>query len=211
MFLQGSLFGLCEPDVDAEFSEAQRIELDERSWVDFTPGWLDGSDAVFDQLLDQLELRQRTDIPMYDSLVAEPRLTATWHADDYPAGGPTPLLDEIRQMLTQRYHRPFDSIGFNLYRDGNDSVAWHGDRHGKYVTDPVVAILSVGEPRPLKLRRRRDQGGGGSSLRWDLGRGDLFVMGGACQHDWEHCVPKVRRGAGPRLSITFRHDTRAGE
>ena len=208
MFLQGSLFGVCEPDVDADFLEAQRVQLDERSWIDFTPGWLSGADGVFDDLLDRLELRQRTNIAMYDSVVAEPRLTASWHADDYPAGGPTPLLDDVRQILTTRYRRPFDSIGFNLYRDGHDSVAWHGDRHRKFVTDPVVAILSIGQPRPLKLRRRRDQGGSGPSRSWDLGHGDLFVMGGACQHDWEHCVPKIRRGVGPRMSITFRHDTR---
>ena len=208
MFLQGSLFGLCAPDVDADFLEAQRVELDARSWIDFTPGWLSGADGVFDGLLDQLELRQRTNIAMYDAVVAAPRLTAWWHADDYPAGGPTPLLDDIRQLLTARYHRPFDSIGFNLYRDGNDSVAWHGDRHRKYVTDPIVAILSVGHPRPLKLRQRRDKGGSGASRRWDLGHGDLLVMGGACQHEWEHCVPKMRRGVGPRMSITFRHDTR---
>jgi len=208
MFLQGSLFGLCAPDVDADFLEAQRVELDARSWIDFTPGWLSGADGVFDGLLDQLELRQRTNIAMYDAVVAEPRLTAWWHADDYPAGGPTPLLDDIRQLLTARYHRPFDSIGFNLYRDGKDSVAWHGDRHRKYVTDPIVAILSVGHPRPLKLRQRRDKGGSGASRRWDLGHGDLLVMGGACQHEWEHCVPKMRRGVGPRMSITFRHDTR---
>ena len=204
MFLQGSLFGTCAPDVDTDFLEARRLDLDGRSWVEHTPGWLRGADGVFDDLLDRLELRQRSDIPMYDRLVAEPRLTASWHADDYPAGGPTPLLDDIRQLLTERHHRPFDSIGFNLYRNGNDSVAWHGDRHRHYVTDPVVAILSVGQPRAFRIRPK----GGGQSRSWDLGHGDLFVMGGACQHEWEHCVPKVRRGVGPRMSITYRHDTR---
>jgi alkylated DNA repair dioxygenase AlkB len=215
MFLQGSLFGICTPDVDDRFLEAQRMPLDDRSWVEYTPGWLNGSDALFDEMLDKLDLRQRTNIPMYDSLVDEPRLTASWHADEYPAGGPTPLLDDVRQLLTERYHRPFDSIGFNLYRHGSDSVAWHGDRHRKYITDPVVAILSVGAPRPLRLRQRRDGREGRQpaspsqpSRSWDLGRGDLFVMGGACQHEWEHCVPKLRRRVGPRMSITFRHDTR---
>ena len=104
----------------------------------------------------------------------------------------------------ERYAEPFDSIGFNLYRDGDDSVAWHGDRHRHVVTNPVIAIVSTGAPRPLRLRRRRDQGGGGPSRSWSLGNGDLFVMGGACQHDWEHAVPKVRSVTGPRLSITFR-------
>lgn len=209
MFLQGSLFGLCDPSVDAQFLEAQRVELDERSWVDFVPGWLVGSDALFDELLDRLDLRQRTNIPMYDSLVNEPRLTASWRAEEYPAGGPTPVLDDVRHMLIERYERPFDSIGFNLYRDGNDSVAWHGDRHRHHVVDPVVAIVSVGDPRPFKIRRRRELGGG-ESRSWDLGRGDLLVMGGACQHEWEHCVPKLRRGIGPRLSITYRHESAPG-
>ena len=104
-------------------------------------------------------------------------------------------------MLASRYDEPFDSIGFTLYRDGNDSVAWHGDRHRHVVTNPVVAIVSLGAPRPFRVRPR----GGGSSLSWDLGNGDLFVMGGACQHDWEHCVPKTRRPVQPRMSVTIRH------
>jgi hypothetical protein len=49
-----------------------------------------------------------------------------------------------------RYGEPLHSIGFNLYRDGADSVAWHGDRHRHVVTDPIVAIVSVGCPRPLR-------------------------------------------------------------
>ena len=94
----------------------------------------------------------------------------------------------MRRVLSTRYAEAFDSIGFNCYRHGEDSVAWHGDRHRHTIDDPVVAIVSVGAPRPLRLRPR----GGGRARSFDLGRGDLFVMGGACQHDWEHCVPKVR-------------------
>ena len=196
---QGSLFGALEPDVDATLRGIERIELDERSWIDLARGWLTGADSVFDQLLDVVPLRQRTNVKMYDRLVDEPRMSAWWHVDD---GRPEPLaiLAEMRTLLSVHYGEQFDSIGFNLYRDGRDSVAWHGDRHRHVVTDPVVAIVSVGTPRPLRLRPRS----GGASQGWDLGDGDLFVMGGACQHDWEHTVPKVRH-AGPRLSITFRN------
>ncbi len=193
------MFGFLEPAVDASFSRTERIRLDDRSWLDVARGWLQGADAVFDELVDHLPLRQRTDVKMFDRLVDEPRLSAWWHVD----GGhpePMPLLAEMRELLSDRYGERFESIGFNLYRDGDDSVAWHGDRHRHVVTDPIVAIVSVGCPRPLRLRPR----GGGSSLAWRLGDGDLFVMGGACQHDWEHTVPKVRF-AGPRLSITFRN------
>ena len=201
--LQATLFGSGEPLADATFENAVRIDLDGRSWIEFVPQWLAGADTLFQRVVDGVELRQRRDVPMYDSVVDEPRLSAWWHAES-ESTEPLPVLADLRGALTDRYHRPFDSIGFNLYRDGRDSVAWHGDRHRRRVSDPVVAIVSLGSPRPLKLRPR----GGGPSLSWDLGRGDLFVMGGACQHDWEHCVPKLARPVGPRLSVTYRHDTR---
>ena len=203
VFRQPSLFGTCDPRVDTGFSGVERIDLDGASWVEYAPNWLAGADVVFDELLERVEFRQQTDVPMYDSVVDEPRLSGWWHADS-GSPEPLPLLADVRHLLGLRYHRPFDSIGFNLYRDHNDSVAWHGDRHRHHVSDPVVAIISVGSPRPLKLRPR----GGGTSVSWKLGAGDLFVMGGSCQHDWEHCVPKRARPVGPRLSITFRHETR---
>lgn len=193
------MFGQLVPRFDLEFGELTRTRLDPTTWVDHAPGWLDGSDDVFDELVELLPLRQRTGVPMYDQLVDEPRLSAWWSTSGI-APEPLELLHDMRMLLADRYAEPFDSIGFNLYRDGADSVAWHGDRHRHVVTNPVIAIVSVGAPRPLKLRPR----GGGPSQSWSLGNGDLFVMGGACQHDWEHTVPKLRRTTGPRLSITFR-------
>lgn len=203
MFRQASLFGSAEPEFDPTFAEASRSALGGTSWIEYVPGWLTGSDSLFDDLMDRLDFGQRTGIPMYDRLVDEPRLTAWWHEED---GEPIalPILDDMRMALEDEHGRHFDSIGFNLYRDQNDSVAWHADRHRHHVTDPVIAILSVGESRPFQMRRNE----GGASLTWGLGQGDLFVMGGGCQHEWQHTVPKRRRHAGPRLSITFRHDAR---
>jgi alkylated DNA repair dioxygenase AlkB len=201
MFLQGSLFGL----VDRSDAESQRIErtwLDGSSWVDTCPSWLAGADDLFDELHQLLPWRQRTGVKMYDRYVDEPRLVHWWSTAS-GAPEPLPVLGTLRHQLGERYGVVFDSIGFNLYRDGDDSVAWHGDRHRRKIRDPIVAIVSVGGPRPFRLRPR----GGGSSRSWNLGHGDLFVMGGACQHDWEHCVPKLR-SAEPRVSITFRHDAR---
>ena len=199
MFHQGSLFGTLAPAYDDAFSELKRLDLDANSWVDLAPGWLSGSDHIFDELVATLPLRQRTGVKMYDQFVDEPRLSASWRVE-HGVPEPMSILREIRLLLADRYNEPFDSIGFNLYRDGHDSVAWHGDRHRHIVTNPVIAIVSVGVARPLRLRPR----GGGSSVSWGLGDGDLFVMGGACQHDWEHTVPKVRVTRGQRLSITFR-------
>lgn len=206
MFLQGSLWSLGEIGIDDDVPTA-RIALDDTSWVDHAPGWLRGSDELFATLVDLLPWRQRRDVPMYDRLVDEPRLTAWWQADGV-APEPLPVLAELRRRLSDTYEVAFDSIGCNLYRDGNDSVAWHGDRHRERVVDPVVAIVSVGAPRPFRLRPRAGGPSAGAPIRtWALGRGDLLVMGGSCQHDWEHAVPKVR-AAGARVSITFRHEAR---
>jgi alkylated DNA repair dioxygenase AlkB len=196
---QGSFFGSLQPGFDADFTVVERIALDERSWVDVAPGWLDGADTLFDELVAVLPLEQRTNVKMYDRLVDEPRLTAWWHVESGEPE-PLPILRRIRLALAERYDDGFDSIGFNLYRDGNDSVAWHGDRHRHVVAEPIVAILSIGARRPLRIRPRS----GGASRGWQLGDGDLFVMGGACQHEWEHTVPK-QRAAAPRMSVTFRN------
>jgi len=136
---------------------------------------------------------------MYGRVVEEPRLTSWWRAS---SGRPLepPVLEQMRRLLSRRYEVELDSMGLNLYRHGRDSVAWHGDRIAKEIAEPVVAIVSVGEPRTFLLRPRE----GGRALTFHLGRGDLLVTGGACQRRWQHSVPKVA-SAGPRISITFRH------
>jgi alkylated DNA repair dioxygenase AlkB len=213
---QPSLFGGDEPGVDETFGGLRRTWLDDESWIDHLPRWLRGADVVFDELLTVLPWAQR-DVVMYDRVVAEPRLTAWWDTN-HPSPAPSPVLDRARRVLTDRYRRPFDSIGFNLYRDGRDSVAWHADRERFELENPVVVIVSVGSPRAFQVRPRRDPFAGHvpatatahTMPSWLLGHGDLLVMGGACQHHWEHRVPKTAHADGPRLSIMFRHHL-AGE
>jgi alkylated DNA repair dioxygenase AlkB len=197
---QQCLFAFEEPRIDAGYSGLTRTWLDATSWVDHVPRWLSGADLVFAELVAKLPWRQR-EVTMYHRRLPEPRLTAWWA----PTAGqpePLPVLEEARMSLTRHYSRPFDSIGFNLYRDGRDSVAWHADRERYHHEDPVVVILSTGAPRSFQLRPKA----GGVSRSWQLGHGDLLVMGGACQHDYEHCVPKAASVPGPRLSIMFRHN-----
>lgn len=203
--LQGSLFGIERPSVDPTFARLERRELAGGAWVEVVTGWLTGADVVFHELVDRLTWRQHT-VPMYDRLVEEPRLTSWWNL----ANGPEPMavLATARQVLSRRYGRAFSSIGCNLYRDGRDSVAWHGDRLiDKH--DATIAIVSVGEPRALQLRPRPGcaASAGARSLSFALGEGTLLVMGGTCQATWQHCVPKTSRHTGPRMSITFRHDS----
>lgn len=181
------------------YARLTRVQLDARSWVDHCPGWLADADELLAQLARTTGWTQR-ERPMYDAIVTEPRLVTGWAMGQMPDP-----VEALRASLSERYALTFDSVHVNLYRNGADSVAWHGDTVRKTLRDPLVAIVSLGERRRFHLRPR---GGGRTVQTFALGGGDLLVMGGAAQHEWEHSVPKVA-AAGPRMSVTFRHSQRA--
>ena len=195
---QPSLLDSEPPSFDRSLSRLERIALDERSWLDWAPGWVRGSDRLFQLVLESRRWDTRTRW-MYDRRVVEPRLTAPWSAASGVPLEPA-IVDEMRRCLGERYGVTFDSAGFNLYRDGRDGVAWHGDKIVKTISEPLVPLVSLGEPRTFLLRPK----GGGRSRAFRLGRGDLLVTGGTTQRTWQHSVPKVAR-AGPRISIAFRY------
>ncbi|MFE2519094.1 alpha-ketoglutarate-dependent dioxygenase AlkB [Streptomyces mirabilis] len=199
--LQGSLFDQTDELHLSQLTAMRRTVLGDGAWIDLLPGWLGGADALFARLVDEVPWRAERR-QMYEHVVDVPRLLAYYRAGD---ALPHPILDEARQSLSAHYARelgePFTTAGLCYYRDGRDSVAWHGDRIGRGAReDTMVAILSVGAPRDLLLRPRR----GGQTVRRPLGHGDLIVMGGSCQRTWEHAIPKTARAAGPRISVQFR-------
>jgi len=189
---QPSLLGFETPSFRFEHGMARRRFLGDGAWVDHVPGVLAGADALFDEILAAAPWAAH-DRPMYDRIVREPRLTTRRWQD------PPPLVTEISGKLTAHYGCDLGIVSANLYRDGNDSVAWHGDRVGRVRSETVVAILSLGAPRRFLLRPK----GGGSSVRYVPAAGDLLVMGGTCQRTWEHTVPKCS-SSGPRVSVMFR-------
>jgi alkylated DNA repair dioxygenase AlkB len=195
---QGSLLGGGAPEPDRSFRRVERVRLGDDAWVDVVPGWLTGADTLFAHLVDVVPW-QAHEVPMYDDVVTQPRLSAWWGA---AAAGPWPdHVTPIAQALTQHYGVAFDSLGANLYRDGQDSVAWHGDRVYREQDTALVAVLTLGSARRFLLRPK----GGGASVRLRPAPGDLLVMGGTCQRTWQHSVPKTASAVGPRLSVTLRH------
>lgn len=173
------------------------------AWIDLRPGWLTGADELFSRLARDVpwhaERRQ-----MFDREVDVPRLLSFYDENDKL---PDPVLLQACSVLSAHYAQelgePFRTAGLCFYRDGRDSVAWHGDTIGRGSSqDTMVAIISVGAPRALLLRPRG--GGAGRTIRHVLGHGDLLVMGGSCQRTWEHAIPKTAKPVGPRISIQFR-------
>jgi alkylated DNA repair dioxygenase AlkB len=191
---QASLFGAEEPHPDERFCNLRRTALAEGAWFDLAPGWLAGHARLFAFLRDEMRWRS-SEREMYDRTVDVPRLHAS-----LPDDGPMhPVIDAMRGALDQRYQTHFERISMALYRDGRDSVAWHGDYVARKMSEALVATVSLGAPRRFLLRPT----GGGKSIAMSLGWGDLIVMGGSCQRTYQHSVPKVAH-AEPRIALMFR-------
>jgi alkylated DNA repair dioxygenase AlkB len=197
---QGSLFQLGDPRV-AGWHGVERFQLDATSWIDVVRGFVEGADEVAAELIEGTSWRQGRR-QMYDREVDDPRLSR-WFTDG--TDPPHPLLGEAVRSLAEHYGRPFRGPGLNFYRDGRDSVAFHRDRELRDTTEAMVAVLTLGAPRPFLVRPRS----GGRSRDLRPASGDLLVMGGRCQLDWEHGVPKVAR-AGARVSASWRWCRRPG-
>ncbi|TAL13233.1 MAG: alpha-ketoglutarate-dependent dioxygenase AlkB [Frankiales bacterium] len=195
---QGSLFAGSEDAGERlSFDALRRDALDERSWLDVVPGWVPDHGELFERLLAIAPWQQRTR-EMWDKEVLEPRLVASWRT-----GEPLPgEVAELIEPLNARYGVDLDSCLINLYRDGDDAVAWHADTVRKVMRDPLVATVSLGARRSFLVR---PAAGGPVTRRYAPGEGDLIVMGGAMQHDWHHTVPRERSASGARMSITLRH------
>lgn len=200
---QTSLFDdiSSEPELRPLGLMVERIPLEHGAWIDVRPGWLSNSDALFERLAVDVPWREDSR-EMYERVVAVPRLVS-W----FGAGSelPDPVLVAARYALNDHYGRPpgqvFETAGLCFYRTGDDSVAWHGDRVGRAIErDTMVAILSVGAERTLSVRPK----GGGATMRFPVGHGDLVVMGGSCQRTYEHAILKTKQAVGPRISIQFR-------
>ncbi|MEO6604075.1 MAG: alpha-ketoglutarate-dependent dioxygenase AlkB [Aeromicrobium sp.] len=199
-YFQGSLLDAGVTPEIGPLNPARTV-LTRGAWVDVLPGWIAGSDDLFLRLQQEVPWRaeQRE---MYDAVVDVPRLVCSYGRHD---ALPDALLTDARELLSDHYAdelgERFETAGLCCYRDGSDSVAWHGDRIGRGRTEnTMVAIVSLGAARRLSLRPR----GGGEAIGFALGHGDLVVMGGSCQRTWEHAILKTARPVGPRISVQFR-------
>ena len=192
--MQTSLFGASTVAFDQDFGSLRRLQLDDEAWLDYAPMWLSGDEGLFEALVNGSDWHQPV-VQMYDREVLTPRLVARVEPTTHD------VIPQLIEVLSDKYQIRLRNVSAGWYRDGNDSVAFHGDRIARERPMALVATVSLGEPRRFLIRPKT----GGESHSFSLGHGDLVVMGGTCQRTWEHGVPKARH-AGPRIALMFRHD-----
>lgn len=190
---------------------AERVWLDERSWVDVARGWLPDADDACAALLERAAWNQGR-LWRYERHVMEPRLSGSTRRD---LADLHPSLLAGHRAVHRQYGVAFDPPALAQYRDGRDSVAFHRDREMRWLEDTVIAVLTLGAERPWLLRprsARNDHSAPNGGATHDIAPacGDLLVMGGRCQADWEHAVPKVRTAVRPRVSVQWRWTSRRG-
>ncbi len=167
------------------------------------------ADELRDFLLKTVPWQQRTQ-KMYDKMVVTPRLTA-WYGDqgkNYPLGEEelelnpwTPELIALKQKIEKESGYLFNSVLLNLYRNHNDSVAWHRDKESKYGKRPVIASVSLGQTRNFDFRRKDHHQ---SKYSLALPHGSLLIMKGDLQEHWEHRIAKSVASMKERINLTFR-------
>jgi alkylated DNA repair dioxygenase AlkB len=194
----------------------ERLQLDETSWVDVYRGWLQGADDLYEALRTGVAW-QTSRLFRYDHWVEERRLGSMW---TYGRPLPHPALAEVHKTIQRRYKVEFRSFSMLQYRDGRDGQAFHRDTDMKWLDETLIPILTLGATRPWYVRPWsakfkagiEDTPGKGAVHDLRPGHGDLIVMGGRCQADWQHSVPYLTRSkVDTRISLQWRWTSRRGK
>jgi len=179
--------------------------------LEYTKDFLSEKEAseLFDKLLNDTPWKQNTQ-KMYDKVVITPRLTA-WYGDsnkiyhlgnnDFRVNEWSPELIHLKEKIETLSGYAFNSVLLNLYRDGNDSVAWHRDKESELGNRPVIASVSLGQVRNFDFRKVDDHQ---KKYSLALKNGSLLIMKGNLQVNWEHRIAKSTRKMNPRINLTFR-------
>lgn len=177
----------------------QQLADDAEGGIRYLPGVVAPTQAqAWFEVLRERVAWQAMRRPMYDRVVDVPRLVCAYRLEDPATPAP---LDEIAARVSAALGAPFNTVGLNHYRDGRDSVAPHNDKLHTLVPGHPIAVLSLGAPRRMTIRRKQPPR---PPIHIDLEPGSLLVMSHASQFHYDHGVPKVRGPVGPRISLAFR-------
>ncbi len=181
----------------------QVLIADTQGGVYYRPGVVDAATAArwFEGLRDSVAW-QAMRRPMYDRVVDVPRLVAAYRLESESLPGP---LVDVAALMRAEVGEPFNTVGLNYYRDGQDSVAPHNDKVQTLVPGHPIALLSLGATRRMTIRAKQATNSPSTrAIHIDLEPGSVLTMSYDSQLHYDHGIPKTRDGIGPRISLAFR-------
>lgn len=192
-----------------------QIIISPNSYISYDSSFLEKENA--DELLNYLLTNVEWEQKFYTSYktgqkIAQPRLTA-WFADDpnmaYSYSGITQKvqswlspLSDLKEKIEKASGAIFNSVLLNFYRDGSDSVGLHADNEKELGLKPTIASISLGATRTFRMKHNSHAF---QTINSQLVHGSLLIMGGNCQQDWKHEVPKEPDISQGRVNLTFRN------
>jgi alkylated DNA repair dioxygenase AlkB len=187
---------------------AQLLEIADGGTLLYDPDFLAPGEAddLFALLKERTLWRQETGafghpFPRLTWYYADPGVAYTYSGVTHESAPWPDHLLGLRARVEEVAQAPFNSLLLNYYRHGQDSIGWHTDAEPELGPDPVVPSVSLGATRRFFLRHTRTR----EKLSFDLTHGSLLLMGGTCQHHWQHSVPKTAEPVGERINLTFRN------
>ncbi len=92
----------------------------------------------------------------------------------------------------------------NQYLDGADYVSMHSDDERDLTPGAPIYSFSFGATRMFDIKAKDPGRALIPSKRFELGHGDVVVMGGRLQRGFRHGVPKTAKKVGWRINVTVR-------
>jgi alkylated DNA repair dioxygenase AlkB len=182
--------------------------------VIFIPGFLTcgEADALLGRIRAEAAFKQNY-IQLYGRK-AIPRLEAWYGSWDYPYSKgvvlkAVPMPDYLQAVIDKikaAGFGEFDAVLINRYRDGSDYISPHSDDdYGD--PEPTIPSLTLGAARPFRLAKivsgsKLDKS---TTIEYLPQHGDLLVMRGQTNAEWQHWVPKTSKPVGERINLTFRN------
>ncbi len=171
------------------------------------------ADDFYNYLL--TEIPWRPDEAVIFGKLIETKRKIAWYGDEsfeYTYSGRTkralswtPQLLALKEACENLTGEKYNSCLLNLYHDGSEGMAWHGDGEKDLKKNGAIASLTFGAERKFAFKHKATK----EKVELQLSHGSLLVMKDETQSHWLHRLPPTKKVSSPRINLTFRSIVRA--
>lgn len=97
-------------------------------------------------------------------------------------------------------HPKLNAVLGNKYNDGSQYIGYHSDSERDLHDNAFIVSVSLGAERDFVFKHIET----GKKVSIMLKSGSVLLMGGDCQKNWKHGLPKRLKIKDSRINLTFR-------